>query len=308
MCAAREGNRQEKLDRAAKMKWFHALDFGDCQSSGRFPEGTPQNRTLYGVMDLLKDVDVAGKQCLDVGTAHGICAFNMASRGGIVTATDIFESASPPFLLARDLLNLEVDYRAGTSFDNILSVLGEHRYDVMVCAGVLYHMLNPFDSILKARKLLKPKGIFVLETAYDPSVKGATIDFNAVSGRLKEVYTYWIPSESAVLGMMRFAGFDVMSVRTIQKPDRIAVIAENVSILEVRDRTDMMIRLHETSVQDPSFPAALPKIEPANVKYTGPRDRVALDWSVYKPDFYPHPMAPKRVLGKTTWRATARNF
>lgn len=300
-------DRKELLDRAAKMRWFHALDFGDCQTAGRFPEGTPQNRTLYGVMDLLKNVNVSGLDCLDIGTAHGVCAFNMASRGGRVVATDINES-SPPFEVAQQVLGLDVDYRARTNFDNIVGVLGSHRFDVIVCAGVLYHMLNPFDSILKCRRLLKPNGILVFETAYDPEAHGAVIDFNPQSGKLKEVYTYWVPSRDAVLGMLRFTGFNIYAVRTTLKPSRIAAVAQSVALEAVAERTDMMARLHDAGVQDPTFPGQPPIAPLSPAQYSGPHDDVTIDWNTYRPDFYPHPSGNKPTLGSTTWRAKDRNF
>jgi 2-polyprenyl-3-methyl-5-hydroxy-6-metoxy-1,4-benzoquinol methylase len=300
--------RQAKLDRAANMKWFHALDFGDCQSAGRFPEGTPQNVTLYGVMDLLPHVEIHGKKCVDVGTAHGLCAFNMASRGGSVVATDVFDGGSKPFNVARDLLGLDVDYRSNVHFGNILDEVGQHRFDVMVCAGVMYHMLNPFDCVLKARKLLKPNGILVLETAFLHGKPGAYIDFNPVSAATKEIYTYWTPTKDSVLGMLRLTGFDVLAVRTIKKPDRIAVVARSVPVDQVRDRPEITRRLHDAGIWDPVFPEIETDAPEATVAYTGPTDDLDLDWRSFTPDFYPHPSTPKPVLGRTTWMAEKRNY
>jgi hypothetical protein len=35
--------------------------------------------------------------------------------------------------------------------------------------------------------------------------------------------------------MLRLAGFDALAVRSIRKPDRIAVLARNVQLSELRD-------------------------------------------------------------------------
>lgn len=303
-----KSRREILLGRAAEMKWFHAIDFGDCQSSGRFPAGTPQNRTLFGVMDLLNAVDVAGRECIDISTAHGLISFNLAARGAEVTATDIHPTVSPPFALARDLLGLKVDYLPDTNFGNIVEKCGAHRFDVAICAGVFYHMLNPFESMIEARRLLRPGGLLVYESAYDPALSGAVMDFNPSSGRLKEVYTYWVPAGALIADMLRFAGFDVLASRTIANPDRVAFIARNVAIDAVCNRPAMMATIHETGVPDPDFVADLPTGDDTDIEYAGPRDDRAIDWKTYKPDFFPHPAAAKPILGTTVWRSRDRNF
>jgi 2-polyprenyl-3-methyl-5-hydroxy-6-metoxy-1,4-benzoquinol methylase len=124
-------DREELIRQAEEINWFHAIDFGDYQSLGRFTPGTPQNRTLFGVMDMLDQIDLTGLNCLDIGTADGLIAFNMASRGAArVVATDVPPKGFPSFNTARELLNLDVEMVGGTTFDNIIDKLGEHVFDV----------------------------------------------------------------------------------------------------------------------------------------------------------------------------------
>ena len=124
-------DREELIRQAEEINWFHAIDFGDCQSPGRFTPGTPQNRTLFGVMDMLDQIDLTGLSCLDIGTADGLIAFNMASRGAArVVSTDLPPKGFSSFNTARELLNLDVEMVGGTTFDNIIDKLGEHVFDV----------------------------------------------------------------------------------------------------------------------------------------------------------------------------------
>jgi 2-polyprenyl-3-methyl-5-hydroxy-6-metoxy-1,4-benzoquinol methylase len=86
----------------------------------------------------------------------------MAMRGARrVVATDVTPEGRPAFHTAHELSGLDVELVPGTSFESIIDKLGEHAFDVVVCAGVMYHMLNPFDCIVKARKLLKRDGLFL---------------------------------------------------------------------------------------------------------------------------------------------------
>ena len=290
------------------MKWFHALDLGEFQTSGRFPPGTPQNRTLFPAIDLLRHIDLDGLECLDIGTAHGLMAFGMAFRGArTVTATDVMDEVSPPWALARQALGVDIEYVTKTSFQNILEELSGRQFDLVVCAGVLYHMLNPYDAILKCRRLLRPNGLLVLESAFMADESRPIMDFNAASGAKKEIYTYWVPSRTAMLGMLRLAGFDPLAQRSISKPDRAAIVASNVAWNEVRGRSEICHRMHETGLQASDVPSS-PVGIPSTARYTGPEDSVVLDWATYEPDWPPHPTNMDDVVGKTTWMSRDRNY
>ncbi len=306
--AITDTRKKQIYQEAAKEPWFHAIQLGDHRTSGRFPEGTQQNRTLFGVMDLLKDIDVNGLRCLDIGTASGISAFNMASRGGDVVATDIYPQKSKGFSLAQEYHGLDIDYRHGTDFSNILEKLEKHSFDVVVCAGVLYHMLNPFDSVLKCRELLKRDGLLVFESAYLSNLKGAYLDFNPVTESIKEIYTYWMPSKGALLGMLRFAGFNVLGVRVVLSPDRVAFVCSSGDFDQVSHRSEMMKRLHEAGIQDPTFPSQLPPTPVSKSRFTGRAGDAVIDWSTYVPDFFPHPGNDLPPLGKSPWLSTNHNF
>lgn len=285
--------------RANKMGWFHALDLGGFQTSGRFPPGTPQNRTLFPAMDMLQHVDFNGLDCLDIGTVHGVSAFGMKMRGAKrVVATDVSPQMSPPWALAREALKLDVEYVPDTRFTNILERLKGQKFDVIVCAGVIYHMFDPFDAVLKCRQLLKPNGLLLLESAYDSKEKRAILDFSPHSGTLKEIYTYWVPSRLAMLGMLRLTGFNPLAERWIINADRLAIIAENVAWNAVEGRTALMTRMHEKGVWATDVTPE-PEGPPSKARYTGPRDAQLIDWQTYAPNWPPHPKAMQNVVGKT---------
>lgn len=294
--------------RAAKMKWFHALDLGHFQTSGRFPPGQPQNITLFPVMDLAQHINFGGLDCLDIGTAHGLSAFGMKIKGANrVVATDIVEERSPPWELARQALRLDVEYVTGVTIANILDKLPGQKFDVVIIAGVIYHMLNPFDALLKARKLLKRNGLLILESAYLSKEERPILDFNAESVALKEIYTYWMPSRKAMTGMLRLAGFDPLAERSIAGPDRLAIIARNVAYNEVRDRTDICQRMHETGIWDPDV-IDVPPGPLSSATYSGPTGARVIDWNTYVPNWAPHPIEQKDVVGSTVWMSSQRNY
>jgi 2-polyprenyl-3-methyl-5-hydroxy-6-metoxy-1,4-benzoquinol methylase len=291
-------DRDALLSRAADLDWYHGIDFGDCQTPNRAPHA-PQNATLFGVMDMLQHVDLTGLSCLDIGTADGLVAFNMAMRGaGRVVATDFSPVGRPTFHTARELLNLDVEMLGGTTFDNIFDKVDEHSFDVVVCSGVLYHMLNPFDCVLKARRLLKRNGLLILQTRHHSKDTEPTLDFNLVSGRINMLGFFFTPSRTAVTGMLALGGFQLHAVRTGTKHEFIATISTNVDVQEITDAPELILRQHEKGIPYPEFRRELPG-EPSAAVYRGPQDDVVIDDVNYKPDFPPHPTNPKSIIGSS---------
>ncbi len=135
--------REDLKLRAEKMRWFHSIDLGGFQTAGRFPAHMPPNCTLFPAMDLLSGLDVKDSRCLDIGTANGLSAFGLERMGGTVVATDILPTPSPCFSLAADALESTVDYRYNVALRDAVTELGQESFDVVVCAGVLYHLLTP---------------------------------------------------------------------------------------------------------------------------------------------------------------------
>ena len=291
-------DRRELLRKAEEINWFHAIDFGDCQTPGRFHPRTPQNRTLFGIMDMLAHIDLTGLHCLDVGTADGLIAFNLASRGAAHTvATDFPPAGRPSFLTARELLNLDVELVPDTTFDNIIEKLGEHQFDIVVCAGVMYHMLNPFDCILKCRRLLKHNGLLLFQTRHHPDIAEPVMDFNPVSGKLDQINVFWVPSRSAVTGMLALGGFQLLAVRTGSRHDFISTLACNVNATEVTDAPALIMQQHKKGIPYPEFRNELP--EPSSkALYRGPQSDEVIDDLKYTPDFPPHPTESKPILGQ----------
>ena len=81
-------------------------------------------------------------ECLDVGAACGLLSFGLKARGAkSITAADIVRF--PTFEIARKLLDLDVEYLPTVSADRMLDAFPDRRFDLIVCAGLLYHMFNP---------------------------------------------------------------------------------------------------------------------------------------------------------------------
>lgn len=244
---------------AKAANWYHALQLGEMTTTGRFPSGL-QNRTLLGVFDMLGNLDPKGMTCLDIGTVDGIVAFGLAQRGAKkVVATDRIERET--FLRLRERLNLRVSYHAGFEFPQIEERYRSERFDLIVCAGVIYHMLNPFSAFQACRKLVKTGGLLILETAADyRNPESATIAVNAEEQIFDESYTYFVPTPAAVRGMMRMAGFDVIDERFQRSLRRYSVVGRATSISEITSVTATLRAMLERGYVDYGFNLQDPQI------------------------------------------------
>ena len=129
-------------------------------------ESTPGGWDLRQTTDELPWPDVAGKRCLDVGTADGFWAFELERRGAAeVVATDVpshFQSrARERFELARELRGSSVVYEARSVFDL------EGEYDVVVMGFVLQMVTDPIGA-LEALKRVCRGHLLLLDTVSAP--------------------------------------------------------------------------------------------------------------------------------------------
>lgn len=283
---------------AQQLKWYHALDFGNYQAVGRISPPFPPNVTLFGVMDMLSGMDVAGMSCLDIGPAHGLISFGLALKGANVTAINIGGSKPPQIALGEEALGVRIDYRSPVSLAEAPAVFPEGSFDLIVCAGVMYHLLNPADVFFRLRPLLKRNGLLVMETVYAADVKEPVLVLNSEAGSFPQPTTYFLPSASALTGLAKLACFDVEATR-VNSPRRFSLIGRAVLPDEVSQRSALCAVMHKTGFEDPMFQiAALSRAAESPIRYNGTRGHKAIDVTTYVPDFPPHPKAVTNPVGQ----------
>jgi 2-polyprenyl-3-methyl-5-hydroxy-6-metoxy-1,4-benzoquinol methylase len=288
------------FQKANEMTWFHAVECGDFQTSGRFDQAKPQNQTLFGVMDLLQGFEVDGMRCLDIGTSDGLIAFGLSSRGAEVVAIDTFDLSS--FRLLREILDEPVEYRPNTQIKDLTR---DETFDLVVCAGVIYHMLNPMSAFTTLRDTVKEGGFIIVESAF---IKGREpkLVLNSEVEAVPEMSTYWLPTEACVLGMMRLTGFNPVAIRTLKHPARTAVLAQATTSDEIQHRTKLTKRMHEVGFADLSFSLTESK-KKSSLKYNGTKGKKFLSVRSYTPDFTYHAHRPSNPAGKTRWTTPTGN-
>lgn len=301
-------SREELEQAAADAKWFHAIDFGNFQSSGRMPEGSKPNYTLFPVFEILKRIDLKGMDCLDVGSACGLTSFGLKTSGAkYVASVDIVDFYT--YRIAQNLLGLDTDYHPRVRADRMSDEFPDQRFDLIVCAGVLYHMFNPMGAIAEARRLIRKNGLFVLETAYIREPAEPIMMFNSENaGFFDEAYTYWLPTESAIAGMLKMFGFNILRVVKLASPARIAFLVQAVDYNDVENRTPIMKRAQELGFGEQAYRLECYPKEVSKIKFNPDFKNATVDIATFESDFPHHVARVSRNAGSSLYNKKQHNF
>jgi len=300
---------REREPEFARERWFHSIDLGDFATSGRFPAGSPQNATLFGFMDLIKGIELEEMTVLDVGAVDGISSFGMKALGAAeVHATDSVDKAT--FRLVRDALDLDIRYHPNTQIKDFSRTFAPGSFDLILCAGVFYHMLNPVSSFLECRKIIKDGGLLIMESPYYPDEERAAIFINSETEMVEEAYTYSIPTKAALIGLMKLVGFNVLATRMLHGLNRMTVLGQAVAPADVEGRSKLLRRIHEVDFCDREFRIKnhLPPPVASRIRFTGQRGETSLKAKSFVPTFPYHPDRSVRTVGATLWSTPEGNF
>jgi tRNA (mo5U34)-methyltransferase len=205
-----ETTREALVERVGRLKWVHRIDLGH----GVVTPGlwNPNHPVILRALD---DIDFRGKKVLDIGCWDGLWSFEAERRGAArVYATDLVSQrvfrGQPTFRLAHKVLRSRVRYRPNLSVYDV-ERLGVRDFDVVIYAGVYYHVKDPLRSFSALRRVMKDGGLLLVE--------GATLDEDGCFARYyyREIYkkdrsNWWVPTVECLKEWVESSYFD--EVRT----------------------------------------------------------------------------------------------
>jgi tRNA (mo5U34)-methyltransferase len=107
--------------------------------------------------------DLSGLRALDIGAFDGPFTFELERRGAQVTALDIQDPDITVFNAVKEIKKSSANYVRGSIYDARPENLGV--YDVVLFAGVYYHLKNPMLALQRIRSLLADGGVLFFEGA-----------------------------------------------------------------------------------------------------------------------------------------------
>ncbi len=195
----------ELKEKVAKLPWFHELDLRD----GIVTPGKSKLPNLQAAADVYFPSSLAGKTVLDIGCFDGFNSFDAVKKNASrVIATDHFIWSHDPrckeaFLLARSRIAPDLEYQDIDLPQMTPKLLG--TFDIVLFAGVIYHLKNPFLGIEQAAALAKDT--LIVETHLDAMDQIAPAAMFYPGTEINNDPTnWWGPNPGCVIGMMKNCG------------------------------------------------------------------------------------------------------
>jgi 2-polyprenyl-3-methyl-5-hydroxy-6-metoxy-1,4-benzoquinol methylase len=200
------------IDKTLNQWWYYTIEI----EPGRFTPG--QNfDSISVVRDLLRGIDVRGRRCLDIGSMEGVSSVLMSRRDGSVVAYDRYD-CSDKIDLVKACTGADFTFIPGHKFTDLPQI--EKPFDVVVFAGMLYHMFDPMSGLFTARNMVRNGGVILIETAAI-NAPGYLMHFNA-SGQFypqPEQSNYWFPTPAMLEFMCRMARLELLDVSWLPQWD-----------------------------------------------------------------------------------------
>ena len=138
-----------------KYKWYHKIQI----DADTWTPGDHRIDTNTHTIERMAEIDFKGKRVLDIGTRDGLHAFEAERRGaahihGIDTCLSL---GAVEFLIPHFKSKVRMEERSVYEI--------EGPYDVIIFAGVLYHLKYPFVALSKIADALVDGGKLLIETA-----------------------------------------------------------------------------------------------------------------------------------------------
>jgi len=246
---------KELKQKADSQRWFNAIDFGEFQSRGREEPGASYfNGSLFGVFDIIENICVKNCRCIDLGSGSGLVALGLKEMGAqyVAAADGILH---PAFNTAREITKIDIDFRL-VGIERVTEERDWHgSFDLVVSSGVMYHLLNPFQLLHAAKKLLKPRGLFLLQTYCRLTDPNSALFLNSDKNINGDPTTYFVPGVNAVRGLLKLAVFDIFAERILTDyRNFVTFLSRNVTDPDnIIGRSRNTIAIHDRLKLNPNY-------------------------------------------------------
>lgn len=194
--------------------WFHNIELapgiatrGIAPAPGPQPADHPLRR--WQVYREVLPADMRGMRVLDLGSADGFFALEMARRGALVLAQDSWGAMIARLRFAAQAAGLQD--RIWTRVGELTAIRPGERYDAVLALGLLYHLRHPFHDL---EIIARATDLLWLETTLHPG-EGSFIHFKPPAASVHHIRK-WFPTRDCVRDMLQECRFT--SIETIPDP------------------------------------------------------------------------------------------
>jgi 2-polyprenyl-3-methyl-5-hydroxy-6-metoxy-1,4-benzoquinol methylase len=181
--------------------WYYSVEL----LAGQTTKGIYADDVPFLPRTLLAKCDLAGADCLDLGSMEGLIPTLMCRQGArSVLATDATFHSYNKMAALKHYYGVNFDFQQiGLMYRLSEKLKRRGGFDFINLSGVLYHVFSPLHVLAGVRPLLRKNGLMIISTNI-VNRSDYSMDFND-QGRLQtETNTYWYPSVSLFEYFIRF--------------------------------------------------------------------------------------------------------
>lgn len=201
-------NTSELQRRIDEIRWYHEFSFPNgLRAISTTPDITDHRRIWRFIEEQLDRLDFRGKTVVDIGCWDGYWSFYAERRGARhVLATDDKSqnwAGSAGLMLARELLDSKIETRLDVSIYDLSRL---DQFDIILCLGVWYHLVDPFYAFAQLRHRCHADSIVVFEGDIIRTEPAETVylDLSSTTDKFR-------PTAESLKQMWQAAYFEIVS-------------------------------------------------------------------------------------------------
>jgi 2-polyprenyl-3-methyl-5-hydroxy-6-metoxy-1,4-benzoquinol methylase len=192
--------------------WYYSVELmPNVITNGQYPETMPMLHRM-----LMRNCDLTGADCLDIGSMEGLIPTLMCRQGARrALATDFNPHCYLKMSALKKYYDVDFSFKPIGHLYDLSKKIASPKwpgFDLINLSGVLYHVFSPFHVLAGVRPLLKKDGLIIVSTNVVDR-DGFAMEFNN-SGRLqREPNTFWyltIPMFDYMLRYFQLAPIDCL--------------------------------------------------------------------------------------------------
>lgn len=180
--------------------WYYTVELlPGVVAKGQYEDDFPMLPRM-----MLRNVDLDGTVCLDLGSMEGLIPVLM-SRGGAraVLATDFADHCGEKMEMVKHYYGVDFQYGSVGLMYNLSQTIPDVGFDVVNCSGLLYHVFSPLMVLAGMRALVKRNGLAIISTnvVFDDA---PVMHFNDRGRMQPEANTFWYPTIGLLDYLLRY--------------------------------------------------------------------------------------------------------
>jgi SAM-dependent methyltransferase len=183
--------------------WYYDVELlPDVITQGQYPKTTPLLPRM-----LLRNCNLKGADCLDIGSMEGLVPVLMCRQGARrVLASDFNFHTYGKMCAVMKYYGVDFSFKRIDLLYDLANKIASPKwrgFDLINLSGVLYHVFSPFHVLAGVRPLLKRGGLMIVSTNVI-NRNDFSMEFNNSGTLQSECNTFWYLSIKMLDYMLRY--------------------------------------------------------------------------------------------------------